>query len=504
MNKSRYAAAILAAMCCLSTSPAYAVDGGRYGQVKVVESSGRPRGVVIFFTGRGGFTQHNDAIARELAKAGALVAEVDTAAYIKRLDKSKEKCHHLVGDAEWLSRGLQREHQFPKYFTPILAGIGEGGTLAELTLSQAPAVTIAGAAALDPSATIASLQPMCAEASKAARSGYRYGPPTKLPGYWIVGLTPKVSKADRKYVIALRQDGAHFELHEFGGTTSAADALRELVEPHLTRPARGVGEISSLPLAIMPVPHSSELMAVVLSGDGGWRDLDKTIAENLQQHGVPVVGWDSLRYFWSMKTPDQTANDLAAVIETYMDKWHADKVALIGYSFGADVLPFAYNRLPESLRSHVALIALLGLAKSANFEISVSGWLGAASSPGARPIDPEADKIPAPLLQCFYGQKEIDSLCPTLAKRGVETIRTAGAHHFDGNYVALADRILAGFKRRAGPLPSLTAAGSETIVPSGGSTSEKRGRAPLLVATLVILVALALLILWMASRSHAN
>ena len=48
-------------------------------------------------------------------------------------------------------------------------------------------------------------------------------------------------------------------------------------------------------------------MAVIYSGDGGWRDIDKDIAGALQEKGIPVVGVDSLRYFWSEKTPDQVA-----------------------------------------------------------------------------------------------------------------------------------------------------------------------------------------------------
>jgi type IV secretory pathway VirJ component len=75
-------------------------------------------------------------------------------------------------------------------------------------------------------------------------------------------------------------------------------------------------------------------MAVVMSGDGGWRDLDKAIAENVQRDGAPVLGWDSLRYFWRRKIPQQTANDPTAVPGMSMAKWHASKVTLIGYSFG--------------------------------------------------------------------------------------------------------------------------------------------------------------------------
>jgi len=53
-------------------------------------------------------------------------------------------------------------------------------------------------------------------------------------------------------------------------------------------------------------------------------------------------------------------------------------------------------------------------------------------------------------MQCIYGQDETDTACPTLELRGVETFRRNGGHHYDGNYAALAELILAGFKQRAG------------------------------------------------------
>jgi type IV secretory pathway VirJ component len=137
-------------------------------------------------------------------------------------------------------------------------------------------------------------------------------------------------------------------------------------------------------------------------------------------------------------------------MKTYMAKWHAGKVVLIGYSFGADVLSFAYNRLPETLRAHVSQMSLLGLAKAADFEISVGGWLGTAPGADALPAMPEIDQVPPQLIQCFYGGEEDDTACPDLAAKGVETIRTTGGHHFDGNYPALARRILDGVKQRRG------------------------------------------------------
>ena len=503
MNGSRsviaLAIALTIGLCSVLALPAYSIDVGRYGMVKTAEPEHQARGFVIFFSGHDGLTASDDAAARAIAGVGALVAEVNTPAYLRRLDKTDEKCHRLVGDMELLSRELQREHGFPNYFTPILAGVGEGGTLAAMALTEAPAATIAGVVSFDPSATVTSRRPICTSASVQARAaGFSYGAKKHLPGFWAVAVTPGVAEADRDYVMALSRNGAPLQLQQLGPNRNMGDALRTLIEPQLAKPATGPAtSISALPLTILGVGHPSEVMAVVISGDGGWRDLDKTIAENLQRDGVPVVGWDSLRYFWSRKTPQQTASDLAAVLRTFMARWHASEVALIGYSFGADVMPFAYNRLPDSLRSHVALIALLGFSKTADFQITLTGWLGEPPQLDTLAVFPEVDKIPSRLMQCFYGQDEKDSACPDLARHGVEVIRTTGGHHFDGDYNALARRILAGFERRVGPLPLPAAVRRRSMASWRASLSTELDWALSLAA---IVMAMLALLLWIVLR----
>lgn len=52
---------------------------------------------------------------------------------------------------------------------------------------------------------------------------------------------------------------------------------------------------------------------------------------------------------------------------------------LAGFSFGADVLPALYNRLPSSDQQQISTLLLIALARSgASFEIEVQGWLGKA------------------------------------------------------------------------------------------------------------------------------
>ena len=183
-----------------------------------------------------------------------------------------------------------------------------------ITLAQAPAATIAGAVSIDPSGIVTSRQPICCSASvKAEGNGFRYDVPKQLPGFWEVGLTAELPRPNRDYVIASHSE-VPLRSHEITTPGDVSGALRSLIEPHLPAPKTQITNISRLPLTILGVGHPSNIMAVVMSGDGGWRDLDKPIAESLQRQGIPVVGWDTLRYFWSKKTSEQSANDLAAVM----------------------------------------------------------------------------------------------------------------------------------------------------------------------------------------------
>jgi len=390
------------------------VPGGRYGDVTVTQPAGPLRGFVVLYSQASGWTAADQQTADALAKAGALTVGVDTARYAANLSAKKETCHQLVGDAEALSHQLERQSQSSHYFAPIVAGTGQGATLAMHVLEQAPSNTIAGAVSVDAEHALdARFQP-CPPDPTVIRD--------KVPGFVETAST---GNADRARLVAL-------------------------LTPHLQAVSTSADDVSDLPLIELPAAHPNGLMAIVISGDGGWRDLDKTIAQALQKDGVSVVGWDSLRYFWSEKPPAQTSRDLARVMQTYGARWHAEHIALIGYSFGADVMPFAYNRLPQAQRAKVSLIALLGFAPDADFQIRVGGWLGMPASDKALKVQPELTKVPAAIVQCFYGAEEEDTLCPALDKSGIEVIRTSGDHHFGGGYNAMEKRILSAFKKQSG------------------------------------------------------
>lgn len=201
--------------------------------------------------------------------------------------------------------------------------------------------------------------------------------------------------------------------------------------------------ISQLPLVELRAPHdNSDLFAIILSGDGGWADLDRRFGTAFQQRGLSTLGFDCLKYFWKPRQPAEVSQDLQTAIRYYLEKWHKQQVVLVGYSFGADWLPFLVNRLPADLQKRVQQIVLLAPGESANLEIKVGDWLRDVTRPGALKVVPEAVLVTLPLL-CVYGaDEEHKSICPKLKGSNIQTLRMPGGHHFGNQYTTIEDRVL--------------------------------------------------------------
>jgi type IV secretory pathway VirJ component len=194
------------------------------------------------------------------------------------------------------------------------------------------------------------------------------------------------------------------------------------------------------PVAAPPNAARTDTFAIFMSGDGGWAGLDQDVAGALAAEGIPVVGLDSLRYYWTARTPDGLAADTDRMIRYYLAHFGKQRVLLIGYSQGADVLPFAVNRLPPATRAHVALTAVMGMSEHALFEFHLTSWVSDDNSGPA--TLPEINRITGIPLLCIYGEDESDSLCPKLDPKKFKVVKLKGGHHFDGDYAGLARVII--------------------------------------------------------------
>ena len=361
---------------------------------------------MILLSDSGGWDGEAASRAGQLAGAGALVIGIDLPQFQQALNGDGGNCVYPDGDLDNLSRFVQAYRHLDGYRPPILAGLGAGATLARDTLNQAPAGMFSAGLGLAPVAAVGLKKSLCAPATQAPS------------GAWLtIPATP-----DEAWIAAFRTQA---DRNQPAASTSLPAGLKDL---------------PLIEVAATPAASAAESFAVMLSGDGGWAGIDKDIAAALAGEGIPVVGLDSLRYFWTRRTPESTAADLERIIGHYTTAWHRPRVLLIGYSQGADVLPFAVNRLSATARSHVALTAVLGLSPHALFEFHVGNWLGDDNSGPA--TLPEMNRISGMPVLCIYGTDESDSLCPTLDPHRFVLIGIKGGHHFDGDYAALARRIL--------------------------------------------------------------
>ena len=157
---------------------------------------------------------------------------------------------------------LRAEH-VDAFLPPVLVGQGDGALLARQAVANAAPDVLGGVVVADGDATDTGLACL-------------HDVPDPNQGF----LDAQVEDASPAQIAAATR--GHFQ----------------------TAQAQGLAD---LPLVELHAPGSDRLV-VLLSGDGGWREMDKGIAARLQQQGVSVVGFNSLRYFWGSRTPQQAVS----------------------------------------------------------------------------------------------------------------------------------------------------------------------------------------------------
>lgn len=472
LARRMYATTLLAGMLALSAAahaagaPAIVestLDGGRFGAVHIYRPAGAPTNVALLFSGDGGWGGGVTQIARRLAGEGFLVGGVDTTIYIASIAPKKDRpaaktpCTFMAGDVEALSQHLQWAQKLPAYLRPVLFGYSAGASVIYSTLAQAPSGTFAGGVSLSFCAEMdtagATLCPGAGlrSAPIAKSSEVTLQPDPKLAFPWTVvhGTRDTVCSArqahgfvaaiPRAKLIALPKathdltpmDDWWPRARQDYRAMLVADTAAPMATPDKVA-AVSPESLDDLPLTEVPATaKESETFAVMISGDGGWAGLDQSVSAELAAHGVPVVGLNSLKYFWKARTPDSTATDVNRIVTQYAARWRKQRVLLIGYSFGADVMPFVFNRLPPATRARVTSVSLLGLGAAATWEVTVGEWLPGADDKGD-PVVPEIARMPAMPILCVMGDGEHGSSCPKLTGPGITVRQIGDGHHFSG------------------------------------------------------------------------
>jgi type IV secretory pathway VirJ component len=191
--------------------------------------------------------------------------------------------------------------------------------------------------------------------------------------------------------------------------------------------------LGDLPLQVVPASGGS-LLAVLLTGDGGWAAGDKSLAQAFAASNVAVVGLSSPRYLSERRTPDEAADALARIMRHFLQAWNRERVIIVGYSRGADIGPFMVSRLPPDLRGRVDLLVLLGPEEQVSFNFGVLDLIRTPRSGDELPVVPEVARLHGLPVLCIYGRTDRNAICPGLERAGLaRTLVRNGGHVVHGD-----------------------------------------------------------------------
>jgi type IV secretory pathway VirJ component len=221
-------------------------------------------------------------------------------------------------------------------------------------------------------------------------------------------------------------------------------------EMRIPPPAGVPGAIRELPVTEVPArPQAGRTVAIVLSGDAPVSYVARRLSHDLARHGIPTVRWNSFRYFWTPREPQGAADDLDRTIGFYLARAHADRVLLVGYSLGADVMPFLVNRLPPETRARIRGVVMVGLSHNALFQFHFGEWWGHVSAPTFA-TRPEVEGLAGLNAVCVYGVRDRYAACPLMRTAPLVVVPMPGGHTVGEHYARLW-RIVRGAAARAEP-----------------------------------------------------
>ncbi|MEP9359696.1 AcvB/VirJ family lysyl-phosphatidylglycerol hydrolase [Sphingomonas sp. KR3-1] len=174
-------------------------------------------------------------------------------------------------------------------------------------------------------------------------------------------------------------------------------------------------------------PAARSLAVVLVSGDMGFKiGMGPDIAQRFAADGIPVVGVSSLAYFRHQRTPAEIQALIADAARRALAFGHADRLVLVGQSFGADMMHVGLTGLPADLRARVKMVALVVPTDTVFYRASPSELFNWAKPDAmALPTGRQLTWVPA---VCVQGVEETDSLCPMLTQPNMRRIALPGGH----------------------------------------------------------------------------
>jgi type IV secretory pathway VirJ component len=424
-----------------------------FGKVFVYKQTVLPRNVVILISGDGGWKFGVVGFAETFSEMNTLVIGVDVQGYFKNLRSRPGECYVVAADFVQLATDIEKKYDFPEYKPPLIMGYSSGATLVYGILAQARPGTFIGGISLGFCPDIELPKMLCqtnglTERVDVTGKSYFLQPDARLGNQWIVlqGKLDKIcSYPDVADFVKKTTDAELIALPDVGhGFSKWADFMpqwkdafnRLIAKYEKTLPANyNIDQIKNLPVIITnsKTGNNDAPLALLLSGDGGWYGFEQTIADELSSLGIPTIGLDSKKYFWNRRSPEETAGDMVKLLSYYSKEWGRKKFVIIGYSLGAELVPFIVNRLPADIKSNIFSALLLSPAVTTDFEIHFSNMLGIGSNKNTYDVIDETIKMQPVHTLIIFGDEEKTKVPALLAGTDAQIRTIPGDHHYKFN-----------------------------------------------------------------------
>lgn len=208
--------------------------------------------------------------------------------------------------------------------------------------------------------------------------------------------------------------------------------------------------------AATPLPARRGLAAVIISGDMGFKTgMGPEIGKRLAADGIPVLGVNSLAYFRERRTPAEIQALIADSVRRGLALGHAERLVLIGQSFGADMVHVGLTGLPPALRAKLAMVVLIVPTDSVDYQASPAELFDLVKPDApALATGRQLDWVPT---LCIYGREEKDSLCPQLDAANVRKVGLPGGHPLHHDADALYAPLIKEIDLNSHPSPGVRA-----------------------------------------------
>ena len=126
-------------------------------------------------------------------------------------------------------------------------------------------------------------------------------------------------------------------------------------------------------LRLAQAEQGADYFVLFLTGDGGWAQLDKELAQHFSAQGINVLGL-ILELFWRKRTlrkPPLISLSLLAPTKLNGRKTGGANRLFIR----CGCIAFVLANLPKEQQTAVKHIVLLGLSRFAHFEFYLTNWL---------------------------------------------------------------------------------------------------------------------------------